>query len=66
MDTCMFMAESFCCEPEIMTTLLISCIPKQNKKLKKKERKTSHHKRKNRKRKEYRRNTTGKQGLKWQ
>ena len=62
----MFMAESLCCEPEIMTTLLISCIPTQNKKLKKKERKTSHHQRKNRKRKEYRRNTTGKQGLKWQ
>ena len=41
MDTCMFMAESFCCEPEIMTTLLISCIPKQNKKLKKK--KEKHH-----------------------
>ena len=39
MDTCMFMAESFCCEPEIMTTLLISCIPKQNKKLKKKRKK---------------------------
>lgn len=36
MDTCMFMAESLCCEPEIMTTLLISCIPTQNKKLKKK------------------------------
>ena len=39
MDTCMFMAESFCCEPEIMTTLLISCIPNQNKKLKKKRKK---------------------------
>ena len=32
MDTCIFMAESLCCELEIMTTLLISCIPIQNKK----------------------------------
>ena len=31
MYTCIFMAESLCCELEIMTTLLISCIPIQNK-----------------------------------
>ena len=39
MDTCMCMAESLCCSPETITTLLISCTPNQNKKFKKKDRK---------------------------
>ena len=34
MDTCVCMAESLCCPPETITTLLISYVPKQNKKLK--------------------------------
>ena len=33
--TCIHMAESLCCPPETITTLLISYIPIQNKKLKK-------------------------------
>ena len=36
MDTCVCMAESLCCLPETVTTLLIGYVPKQNKKLKKK------------------------------
>ena len=36
MDTCIRMAESFCCPPEIITILLIGYAPKGNKKLKKK------------------------------
>ena len=36
MDTCIYMAESLCCPPETVTTLLISCTPIQNKKLRKK------------------------------
>ena len=32
MDTCMCMAESICCLPEIITALLISSTPIQNKK----------------------------------
>ena len=36
MDTCIGMAESLCCAPETITTLLIGYIPIQNKKLKKK------------------------------
>ena len=35
MDTCMYMAQSLCCPPEIITTLLINYNPIQNKKLKK-------------------------------
>ena len=34
------MAESLCCPPVTITTLLISCIPIQNKKFKKKKNKT--------------------------
>ena len=34
MDTCVCMAESLCCSPETITTLLISCIPIQNNKSK--------------------------------
>ena len=30
MDTCICMAESLCCSPETITTLLIGYIPKQN------------------------------------
>ena len=33
MDTCTCMAESLCCSPETITTLLIGCTPKQNKKV---------------------------------
>ena len=36
MDTRICMAESLCCSPETVTTLLISYTPIQNKKLKKK------------------------------
>ena len=36
MDTCIYMAESLRCSPEIITTLLISCTLIPNKKLKKK------------------------------
>ena len=36
MDICMSMAESFCCLPETITTLLVSYTPMLNKKLKKK------------------------------
>ena len=36
MDTCMCMAESLCCSPETIPTLLIGYIPIQNKKLQKK------------------------------
>ena len=36
MDTCICMAESLCCPPETITTLLISYTPTQNKNLKKK------------------------------
>ena len=35
-DICMSMAESFCCLPETITTLLVSYTPMLNKKLKKK------------------------------
>ena len=35
MDTCVCMAESLCCPPETITTLLMGYVPKQNKKLKK-------------------------------
>ena len=35
LNTCMCMAESLCCPPETITTLLIDCTPIQNKKLKK-------------------------------
>ena len=31
MDTCEYMADSFCCSPETITTLLIGYIPVQNK-----------------------------------
>ena len=41
MDTCMCMAESLCCSPETITTLLIGYIPIQNKKLQKKKKKVS-------------------------
>ena len=34
MDTCIHMAESLCCSPEITAALLIGCTPIQNKKLK--------------------------------
>ena len=34
MDTCIWMAESLCCPPETITTLLIGYIPMQNKKSK--------------------------------
>ena len=37
MDTCISMAESLCCEPETITTQLISYTAIQNKKLKKKD-----------------------------
>ena len=37
MDTCIPMAESLCCEPETITTQLISYTAIQNKKLKKKD-----------------------------
>ena len=33
-DTCIHMTESLCCPPKTITTLLISCIPIQNKKFK--------------------------------
>ena len=36
MDTCVCMAESLCCSPETVTTLLIGYIPIQNNKLKNK------------------------------
>ena len=36
MDTCVCIAESLCCSPETITTLVISYTPIQNKKLKKK------------------------------
>ena len=32
MDTCMCMAQSLCCPPETITTLLIGCSPVLNKK----------------------------------
>ena len=35
MDTCICMAESLCCSPETITTLLISYAPIQNKKFNK-------------------------------
>ena len=35
MDTCIWMAESLCCPPETVTTLLIGYTPIPNKKLKK-------------------------------
>ena len=38
MDTRMCVAESFCCAPETITTVLIDYTPIQNKKLKKKTR----------------------------
>ena len=41
MDTCVCMAESLCCPPEIITTLLISYTPTQNKKFKKKKKRFS-------------------------
>ena len=34
MDTCIYKAESLCCSPEIITTLLISYTPVQNKNFK--------------------------------
>ena len=34
-DTCICMAESLCCSPETITTLLIGYTPIKNKKLKK-------------------------------
>ena len=34
LDTWICMAESFCCPPKTITTVLISCTPIQNKKLK--------------------------------
>ena len=37
MDICIWMAESLCCSPETITTLLIGCTPIQNEKLKKKD-----------------------------
>ena len=39
MDTCICMAESLCCSPETITTLLRGYIPTQNKKLQKKKKK---------------------------
>ena len=36
MNTCICMAESLCCSPETITTLLIGYTPIKNKKLKKK------------------------------
>ena len=36
MDICTCMGESLCCSPEMITTLLISYIPMQNKKFKRK------------------------------
>ena len=36
MDTCIYMAESLCCPPETITTLLIGYMLIQNKKLKNK------------------------------
>ena len=39
LDKCIWMAESLCCSPETITTLLISCTPVQNKKLKQKTKK---------------------------
>ena len=39
MDACLGMAESLCCSPETITTLLIGHTSIQNKKLKKKKRK---------------------------
>ena len=36
MNTCICMAESLCCSPETITTLLISYTPMQSKKLKNK------------------------------
>ena len=41
METCTCVAESFCCPPETITTLLIDHTPKQNKKLNKKLLKTN-------------------------
>ena len=38
-DTCVCMAESLCCSPEAVTTLLIGYTPIQNKKFEKKKRK---------------------------
>ena len=38
MDTCICMAESLCCSPEIITTLLIGYTPIQNKKFNKRKR----------------------------
>ena len=35
MDTCICMAESLCCPPETITTLLINCSPIENKNFKK-------------------------------
>ena len=32
-DTCICMAESLCCSPEIVTTLLIGYTPMQNKQI---------------------------------
>ena len=34
MDTCLWMADSLCCAPETVITLLIGYTPMQNKKLK--------------------------------
>ena len=34
MDTCVYVAESLCCPPETITTLLINYIPIQNNKSK--------------------------------
>ena len=39
LDKWIWMAESLCCSPETITTLLISCTPVQNKKLKQKTKK---------------------------
>ena len=41
MDTCICMAQSLGCSPEIITSLLIGCTPVQSKKCKKKYRKIS-------------------------
>ena len=40
MDTCICMAESLCCPPETITTLLIGYTAMQNKKVNKKKKKT--------------------------
>ena len=42
LDKCIWMAESLCCSPEIIITLLIGYIPIQNKKFKKIKRSEEH------------------------